>query len=296
MLVEDLKLLNAYMNNKKVRLLPERNKLTGFTCYGPVYPFTNEMLSKYPMPNLNGKKTLSVTSSGDHILLASYLGSENITGFDINRFSKYYAALKIALIKACNYDNFIKLISMLTAIDSYDPKYRYFQYDTFNKVFSYAYQYLNLDEITFFNTFLELYNNINKNFDIRFFRYELSNISLTFYNDENNYYKLRRCLMNCEINYVDSNISKLPKVLDDKFDAIYISNIIHRLNKNSDKNKYKTLIKLYPLLNHEGMLFDYSWNEITYDKYSKINKYFYVEKIRTSNESTIDYVNVFTKK
>ena len=67
-----------------------------------IYPFTNENLFEYYNKNLENKRVISVTSSGDHILHAALGGAKEIIGFDINRFCKYYCALKIALIKTYN--------------------------------------------------------------------------------------------------------------------------------------------------------------------------------------------------
>ncbi len=50
---------------------------------------------------------LIVTGSGDQILEAILLGASRVQAFDINKLAKYGCVLKIASIKALEYDEFV---------------------------------------------------------------------------------------------------------------------------------------------------------------------------------------------
>ena len=83
-----------------------KDKITSFTSFGnfdPSYLWTNEDMKLYPKENLKGKNILTITSSGDHALNAILNGGSMIDSFDVNIFSKYVSALKIAMIKKYGY-------------------------------------------------------------------------------------------------------------------------------------------------------------------------------------------------
>ena len=98
---DELKLLEKYILNSSHAKTIKNNTTSSFLSEGRIYPFANDILNSSVNIDLTGKKSLVVTSSGDHALHAILAGSTDITSFDINRFCKYYSALKIALIKEC---------------------------------------------------------------------------------------------------------------------------------------------------------------------------------------------------
>ena len=110
-LERDIFLLGAFIYKEKTDMIFHSNTNFGNADY--IYPWTNENLSDYYEKKLSGKRVLSVTSSGDHLLHAVLGGSKDIVAFDINHFAKYYAALKIALIKKYDYDDFFDYIECL---------------------------------------------------------------------------------------------------------------------------------------------------------------------------------------
>ena len=114
----DLSLLKLFVKNKEPQIL-EHNDLTKFESGDLVYAWTTEYLSLYYEKNLIGKKVLSVTSSGDHILHSVLSGATDVTGFDINRFCKYYSALKIAMIKKYEYEEFFEKIRYFALFSKY---------------------------------------------------------------------------------------------------------------------------------------------------------------------------------
>lgn len=75
--------------------------------YGAVYPWFNERLECYfNYLNQEDKNALAITSSGDHVIYAALAGNKLIDACDINRFAKYYSALKIALLRTYDIKNF----------------------------------------------------------------------------------------------------------------------------------------------------------------------------------------------
>ena len=77
--------------------------------YNKIYPWSNENINAYyNYYDLTNKNALCITSSGDHLLYAIAAGAKDIDAFDMNRLSKYYSALKIALILAYDEKNFFK--------------------------------------------------------------------------------------------------------------------------------------------------------------------------------------------
>ena len=89
------------------------SKITNFGKLEETYFFTNEDMHLYEKENLKDKKVLTITSSGDHALNSILNGAEIIDSFDINLYSKYISALKIAMIKRYNFHEFYRKIEWI---------------------------------------------------------------------------------------------------------------------------------------------------------------------------------------
>lgn len=270
----DLMLLERYLSIKQTPVI-EKNKITKFKCADEVYPYTNEPLSLYYDKNLDNKKVLTVTSSCDHALHAALAGALDITCFDINRFCKYYAGLKIAMIKKYDYDEYLKkiedLIFWLTEYewDKDASKVRDFAFMIFDLS-----SYLTDDEKAFFQTFIRTANEDglkNRFLSLLFLDkdpFEMVNNNAYLVPD--NYYKLKENLDYCNFKYIDSNVNKLRNKKLGKFDVIYLSNILSTLYKDDSK----LLIYLSKLLNDEGIIYDCAWQVNDYVFSSKVKKYY----------------------
>ena len=297
-LEEDGKLLRSFMLKEKHED-PEANFITDFKCYGPVYPYTNELITKYPISTLEGKKVLSVTSSGDHILFSVLKGATDITGFDINRFCKYYSALKIAMIKHYDYNKFMKKIDKLTSNKCYLYHSRDRQYNEFKEIFEDNSPFLTEDEILFFEYFLKLYKSIDYEMYLDFFElcpYLKTNIS---YFDKDNFKMIKRNLNECDIKYIDCGIDKLNNGLTDRYDVIFSSNILDRMTRIVGKNANKLLTKLSKLLVSGGVLYDYSF--LSNIKHTEEHKKYDIRTIEVREHTydtidTVNFVSSFTKK
>ncbi len=79
--------------------------------FGPlasIYPFTTENLAGYlPGLSLQGKRVLTVSASGDHVLNAWMFGAKDVQAFDLNLASRHYTELKLAALQTLDRRAFI---------------------------------------------------------------------------------------------------------------------------------------------------------------------------------------------
>lgn len=79
--------------------------------YCNIYPWSNENLGGvFESLYKANSKTLTVCSSGDHVLNAILYGCKDITAFDINKFTFYYLDLKMAAIESFSLQDFLKFM------------------------------------------------------------------------------------------------------------------------------------------------------------------------------------------
>ena len=204
----------SYLNNDE----KQNDYRTFFTR---IYPFSTENLTGFFNEDLvKDKKVLITGSSTDQIISAQLFGAKKITHFDINPFVEYMYNLKMSAIKELEpyefldyfYYNFENLET--------------FRYRTYEKIR----KNLAGESLDFWDT---LYSNSSP-LKIRRRLFILNN------EEERNKYKYilpymfnnkYQNLKNMEFVPVDfkfCNILKLSKVLDEKYDMIYFSNIFNR--------------------------------------------------------------------
>ncbi len=287
----DLLLLEKYLSHGKLPFY-EKNKITSFEIADKVFPFTNEPIDSYYNKDLKDKKVLSVTSSGDHLLHAALAGAKDITGFDVNRFCKYYSELKVAMIKTYDYEEFISKISFLVSyLDNYDWIHDLPGLNNFEKIINEVKNYLIKDEFEFFNTFIK--TGKTARITLPFFYDKPLNKSedqmvYNAYLRKENYDLLKERLKSCNIKYLDSNLTDLNKKLDDKFDVIYLSNILSLVLKNKEKQ----VLSLRRLLNKNGVIYDCALFGNEFDE-RKIKRYYDLDWARLKDGHEI---TVFMKK
>lgn len=186
--------------------------------YDDVFLHTNELISDYynKFPIKNGN-VLTIASGGDHILQAVYEKASSIDAFDINRFALYMSKLKIAALKALDYDEFNKYFTYHHISD----------FKMFNRI-----SYLKMRDWLNDND-REFWDNMYSKGD---FEYDYVNLILSItpsddgrksYVKEDNFYITKENLNDVSINFYHSGFfdvfDKLPK--DKKYDAIFLSNI-----------------------------------------------------------------------
>ncbi len=270
----DLMLLESFFIKNTVPVI-EKNSVSKYKCAHEVYPYTNEPLRVYYDKNLKDKRVLCVTSSGDHAITAALAGSKDITCFDINRFCKYYTALKIAMIRKYNYDEYLNKMEELIfwlAKDDWNSNTK--MLNNFILMLNDLEEYLSDDEKAFFNKFIDISKESNfiKKFLVMLYLDQEPNemIKNNAYLIPENYDILKKELSFCSIKYVDSNINKLKSKKLGKFDVIYLSNLLSVLNKDTSK----ILVDLSKLLNDYGLIYDCDWyvNDYVFDK--NVKKHF----------------------
>lgn len=263
---------------KKVDVEP--NKLTDYSSGDLIYPFTNENLFEYYNKILENKKVLSVISSGDHILHAVLAGAKEIVGFDINRFCKYYCALKIAMIKTYDIHEFESLIHEFVCGSN--------KIEVTIKILKDVQKYLLKQEISFWNIYLKILN------DKKYFDLFTSDGALLYNNDYldidyDTYKPLQEKLFDSNIRYIDCGINKITQ-LNEKFDVIYLSNILALIN-NSEFN-CNFLNELSKILNKNGIIYDYCFEKMdwhyNYENVYNPESIKYIDDILSSYEIEVN--------
>ena len=294
MLEEDIK--------KAIDIITKKTPGTNMDEYCKLYLNTTENLKAYmPCFDIQCKKALLPTSSGDHQLEAILDGVTNITSFDINKLAKYFTELKFGAIKNFNQDDFI----------------RFMYKDTLNKeMFDYIKNSLNDDVRLFWEEILKYRNNYNlfhrvaiQQTDgniingIAFCEYCANNFIR--YLEDDNYKIVQNRLLNTQINYVDSNLLELPTKLDEKYDFIALSNIYEYINEsifNDSAEKFAETVKflISNNLNNDGkIIIDYLYERGLLDLKKNKDKsmlYAYLLKYLCYVKIPIISLNIYTKK
>lgn len=253
------------MINKYEKLLLNMNsnkdKITSFTSFGnfdPSYLWTNEDMKLYPKENLKGKNILTITSSGDHALNVILNGGSMIDSFDVNIFSKYISALKIAMIKKYGYYDFFKRMDWIENMESLN-------FNSKENIIDSIREYLSYDEYLFWSTFeyLRINNKVNFNDVINVY----GSLKKNAYTDAFSYNKLKRNLKKAKITYYDSDIMDIEKSVNKKYDRVFLSNVLeYVLASNGPRfvNNYNdAMIKLDKILLPSSIIYGYDFNDIS---------------------------------
>ena len=244
-----------------------------FTNTSQIYIKSNERIEEYTKYLRNKKDVLSVIASGDQIINMILNGSKNIDAFDISVFPKYYLKLKLGALKCLSREEYLDFFYRL---DKDDEEYDDMYYDLIR---------YNLDDITkdFWSSLIDFYDWKEITSSPLFSSEEIDvndAIIQNEYLEKNKYSKLKNMVDNTKINTYDGNIFDLE--FKDKYDLIYLSNIIYY----NDINNYKELMDSYKL-NPNGIILSYLYNSL-----NKIDDYFsddsyYVEKFKKNNAGVL---------
>ena len=252
--MNDVELLRKYLYKDKLEV-NKRSNYTRFCDSSSVWQWTNEPLKYYYAKDLQNKKVLSVTAGGDHILHAILAGATDITGFDVNRFSKYFADLKMAMVKKYDYSTFWKMVNVLSQdgiknINTLNPVIK-----TLSDIHQ---EFFEVIEKRFYDS------RNNERLTIRLgmrlmTEYSYGNIRKYAYGEFDKYLLLQEKIGNVNVKYHDYTLEELPLKLKDKYDLIYASNIIGRMTYASDA--LYVLNDLYYILNQDGVIYDYALDD-----------------------------------
>lgn len=191
-----------------------------FNSYDSSYLFTTENISGY-MPDLSGKRVLSVCSSGDHYFNALIKGAKQIDLFDINRLSFMVLKLKKAAIINLDREEFLSYFGILN-------KEHILDYNIYIKFSKY------LDEETY-TYFSHLYDWSCRSGN---FLYSATSIFFADRSEPSTYFKCNHYLSRenydilksklyklNNIQFIWSDVMELKTKLVDLYDVIFLSNI-----------------------------------------------------------------------
>ena len=221
----------------------------------PVYRFTNENLNGVNSNiDVNGKKVLTVCSSGDQLFDFILNGASEIDTFDINVFTKYYTDFKIASILSLSYEEFIKLFFSKKGLKNVN----------YNELYLRIRDYISNEESLYFWDNLLKYYGASEVFNSIFFINKCdSKDSIVRCNDYlknvDNYNMLKYKLKDfCKFNYKCIDIFDENLDISGKYDFIYLSNILDYIHIN-DREEYVNFVdnfvdKMKSFLNDDGEL------------------------------------------
>lgn len=255
-----------------------------------LYTFTTENVSGYMKYfDFKDKSLLTVGSSFDQCLNAFYYGARDITLYDINIFSKYYAYFKIAAIICLDYKEF-QLFFFKHGLTEYYNKIM-FSKDTFEKIKS-TLRILDYESFLFFDELYDLYNikDIRENlFDDDEIRNDVIRGFNIYLKNEENYNKLKSIIKNITFKYINGNIFK--DNITKKYDNVILSNLCSTTNINEFKDLVEKIVKNN--LNINGsMLMGYLW-QINYDEIDYKDDWKDIYKMPITREVLKDYITEY---
>lgn len=242
--------------------------------FSKMYTFCTENVSGYMKYfDFDGKRLLTVGSSGDQVLNSFFYGARDITLFDINPYAKFYVYLKIASIVSLSYDEFINFFFKYT-----DSPFRnnreMFSKNTFNKIKS-TLRLFDYESFLFFDELFSLYDGElirRRLFDDDEDRCLVIIGFNSYLRDEESYNKLRSIIKKIYFNYIEGNI--FTDNIDGKFDNIFLSNLsglvsldefevlLNRLNLNNLNSNGKILFGYLWETDFNSDRFKDDWREI----------------------------------
>lgn len=223
-----------------------------------LYSFTTENINGYmSLFDLKGKTLLTVGSSSDQAINASLTGCNDITVYDICPLTKYFYYLKISSLLVLDREEFLKFLCKTKYQEGREYNPHLLTKKTFNKIKN-TLKYLDYES---FYIWEHIFGNYSRKDIEKLFRRDINNLESIVYcnrylKSDYNYYYTRQTIMNCLINFVNGDISKI--IFNKKFDNIWLSNIAQYLKYNDVIDMVENVSNL---LNIDGkILLCYFWN------------------------------------
>lgn len=219
---------DTYKDIEGINCLNKKDRSPYFINYEHIYPWTNENLRDF------------------------------FDMFDVNQFSKYVSALKIAMIKKYGYYDFFKRMDWIENMESLN-------FNSKENIIDSIREYLSYDEYLFWSTFeyLRINNKVNFNDVINVY----GSLKKNAYTDAFSYNKLKRNLKKAKITYYDSDIMDIEKSVNKKYDRVFLSNVLeYVLASNGPRfvNNYNdAMIKLDKILLPSSIIYGYDFNDIS---------------------------------
>lgn len=212
-----------------------------FEEYSKIYAHSNEYLKEY-IKDLDGKKVLCVTGSGDHLLNSIIAGAKEVDTFDINRFAVMYQELKLYAIK------YLKPTEAYIFLCLFDKDlYKKFSKhlpDNLRLTYDYLFDNYPVDTILY-----------------KFFEEFTTSLEFNNYNSLSAIQELKDKISKIKRQHFVTSLYSLPDVLTSKYDVIYLSNI---LDYENNFTKYFDIVRRLRegCLNEGGELYyNYLWGK-----------------------------------
>lgn len=280
--IDIIKFNEEMKNNYLLALLDQE-----FKEFDTLYPMATEDIASYYQKYNSPKTFLTVGGSGDQLLNAVDIGATKIDVFDMNVLSKRGIALKIACAKMFTVD---ELLDFFITFD--EEKYKHISSNLSEMDVIYwdsVYDFVGEEGIRLLFGHIKVDRDLAKN--------------INPYLEEKRYNELVKKLKNVEINYIDSSLYDLDKVLgDNTYDGMTFSNIYEYLNTGTKVSIEKAqnfhqfiMEKMYPRLNKNGMMmlsYQYAFSDKVKEQFEKMQKQ-YPNQLITGGAITFDQVERF---
>lgn len=221
-------------NIKKAEsIINEQNKfIPNYEILDKIEPFATENIKELlKYFNLHNKKILTLLGNGDQTIDMILNEGSDIKTFDINPLTKYYYLLKKAALNSnITREEYLKYFCFYNY-----PYYNQINKHSFSKeIFEKICHYLDEESYKFWSY---LYDNYQP-FEIRngkslFLGNELNHNILTktinYLSNDTNFYMTKEKIKETKIDFINEDVKKLPNILEEQYDFIYLSNIIEYL-------------------------------------------------------------------
>ncbi len=205
--------------------------------YYSTYLFATENISGFMQKmfmatdfSFSDKRVLTVCSSGDQIFNFLLAGVDSIEAYDINIFTKYFFYLKKAAVESLSYFEFFNFF-----FPNAFRKNKVFSRKLFEKIKDWI---QNEEARVFWETLFSKYDGEKIYYSNLFIPNCYSQNTYiacnTYLQSEENYYLLRQKLKNYHFQFYRLNIFRSVMLCDGKYDFIYLSNIMDRLEVSSE--------------------------------------------------------------
>lgn len=228
-----------------------------FSTYQKVYFSTNENIKEYiEKSNLNNKhNALSVMASGDHSFNLIEKDILNIDTFDTNALTEFYVlGIKQSMIIKYSYKEYLIILNKLLDINTSLEELTSIMHDLL--------PYMDIKYRNFWKYILDYNYTIQKknNTNINLFNLLFINLVTTdkliernnYLTNEETYNKLKNNLNKSNISFKNVNAIDLPRVFNNGYDIMLLSNIFEYLDL---KNINQYIDKLLSLMNDNGKIF-----------------------------------------
>ncbi len=218
-----------------------------------IYMKTNERIQDYINYLLNKRHILSVIGSGDQILNTAITSPQVIDCFDISVYPEYFINLKLAAIKTLSKEEYLDMFfeSALTTKDEY---YDDLYFDKIRSELPKKYQ--------------DFWNSLLNHTDW----YEITNSSLfssevvtrdyakkqNLYLSDAVYNTLKDKIAKIKFNFYVGNILDIYKAFNQKYDLIFLSNIL----AYADKLEYRNMLDYFNL-SEDGYILTYLFDNLS---------------------------------